>query len=391
MAPDTARHFQSRTTSDVASGIILNKSLPGSQGPYGQGRRGKILEKLRQVVPRVPNSLRWSHIRLHFWRHGPQQPTSRRAVAQVDATRSSNEVAAPALPPSCVNDPICSISNSPLPHNASSADARSSGGLQRENGDRISGPPAAELQDQSEIQTYRSSTSSAANDRNESDSPTSATVLDQFLSPTISDHMSHGALQSQPTPAGGVMTSSVRDSWSEMPLEPYHAPPGQRVVRIKPISFVNPDPRTSEQEIRPVSLMTTSEGSDDEPVQYIVSMAIHKPGVTEPEHITPRRGLLDTGSRVNVVSEKVVAELNMTPWYAKNQILTLGDGPVATIGVVVMRWHVDGRPEKTYYTQFSVLPREIECAFDFLIGSGWIRRTKALIPNREVFFLQHTE
>jgi hypothetical protein len=176
-----------------------------------------------------------------------------------------------------------------------------------------------------------------------------------------------------------------------MPFEPYHAPPGQQVVRIKPISFVNPDPHSGEQEIRPVTPMTTSEGSDDEPVQYVVPMAIHKPGVPEPEHITPRRGLLDTGSRVNVVSQKLVAELNMEPWYEKSQILTLGDGQVATIGVVVMRWHVDGRPGKIYNTQFLVIPEGIECAFDFLIGSGWIRRTKALIPNREVFFLRHTE
>lgn len=364
MALDTARHLQSWTI-----------------------RKDKVLEKLRQVAPNWRNSLRSNHIKYHFWRRRPQKPITRSAIAPVEA---ADKVTASSLPPSRVKDPMCSKSDSPTLDGASWADARNPGDLDRERIDHRCSPRVTKPQAQAETQSCPHSTSSATHNRNESNAPVSATMLDQSPSPRTSDQLSHGAELPQPACVDEETTSGVRDRWSEMHLEHYQAPPGQQVVRIKPISFVNPDPRISQQEIRPVSLTTTSEGSDDEPPQFIVHMAVHKPGVTKPEHTTPRRGLLDTGSNVNVVSAKVVDELNMTPWCERSQINTLGI-PVTTTGVVTVRWHVDGRPEKLYYTQFWVIPPDIECAFDFLIGSSWIRHTKALIPNREFFFLRHTQ
>jgi hypothetical protein len=391
MAPNTARHLQSRTTSGVAHDTILNNGSPGSQRPRWQRRKDKTLRKLRQIVSSVRNSLRSNHIRPRFWRQRPQKPIGGSIIGQVEAAGSADKMAAPSLPPPCVNDPICSTSISSTPDNASSADARNSGDVHRDHRDHISTPPITKPQAQVKPQSCPHSPSSAAHGRNKSNHPVPSPMQDQSSLAMISDQVSHGATQPQSAHVDRETMSSVKDHLSEMPWEPYLAPPGQQVVRIKSISSVNPDPRISQQGTRPVSLTTTSEGSDDEPLQYIVPMAIHKPGVAEPEHTTPRRGLLDTGSGVNVVSQKVVDELNMMPWYENSQLLTLGDVPFRTIGVVIMRWHVDGRPEKTYNTKFLVIPRDIECAFDFLIGLEWIRRTKALIPNHAVFFLRHTQ
>jgi hypothetical protein len=348
------------------------------------------MEKLRRIAPSVRNSLELRHISLRFWRRRPQQPTTTTTItttstiARVDTTGISHKDIGPSLPTSCVIEPASSRSNAQIPDNPPSGPARTTEDLENQYGDLISGPPTAEPP----IQSRPHSICSGTYDRNENNSLVSAPLPDQPPLLTISDQVSQGAAKQQAAAVDGGTTHDVKDSWSEMPFEPDHAPEGQQLVRIQPIPFVNPN---REQDIRPVSPTATSEGSDDEPQQYIISMAIHKPNVAGPGHVTPRRGLLDTGSHVNLVSGKIVAELNMHQYYEPSEVVALGDNMVTTTYMVIIKWHVDGKPEKPYTTEFLVIPEEIPCTFDFLIGSDWINRTKALIRNHKVFFLQHTK
>jgi predicted aspartyl protease len=342
------------------------------------------MEKLRRIVPSVRNSLELRHISLRFWRRRPQRPqqsTTTSTIARADTTGTSHKDIVSSLATSCVIEPASSSSNSRIPDNPPSGSARTTGDLQHQYGDLISSPLAAELPTQSRPHSI----CSEAYDRNENNSLVSAALLDQSPSLTIGDQALQGAAKQQAAAVDGGMTHGVKNSWLEMPLEPDHAPAGQQLVRIQPIPFVNPN---REQDIRPVNPTATSEGSDDEPQQYIISMAIHKPDVVGPGHVTPRRGLLDTGSDVNLVSGNIVAELNMQRYYEPSKVLTLGDKLVTTTYIVIIKWHVDGKPEKPYTTEFLVIPEEIPCAFDFLIGSGWINHTKALIRNHKVFFLR---
>ena|SRR5437764_10784921 len=123
---------------------------------------------------------------------------------------------------------------------------------------------------------------------------------------------------------------------------------------------------------------------------WIIPMSIHRLDYVGGDYTVPRYGRLDPGSSVNLVSERILEELNYA--YYRNAgipIYMLGS-ELQTVGDIILKWHVDGKPDQVYVTDFKVIAKDIRLTFDFLIGRGWCKETKALIKNPEVFCLEVT-
>jgi hypothetical protein len=122
---------------------------------------------------------------------------------------------------------------------------------------------------------------------------------------------------------------------------------------------------------------------------WSIEMQIHKQGDNGPESTTPRRGLVDTGSNYELVSERILDELNLEAYLHAVPRITGIEGPrggVWPIGTYTLPWHVAGKPEKPYNTEFFVISRKIDCQFDFILGRGWINASGAVRQNSDVMF-----
>ena len=103
---------------------------------------------------------------------------------------------------------------------------------------------------------------------------------------------------------------------------------------------------------------------------------------------TARRGLLDTGVDINLVAEGALDGTGYENQIQPDKILIQSFGkmelPVTLAGFARIPWHVNGKPQAVYTEYFWVVPRDIECEFDFLLGREWIEETSALQRNKKV-------
>jgi hypothetical protein len=120
---------------------------------------------------------------------------------------------------------------------------------------------------------------------------------------------------------------------------------------------------------------------------WIIHMSIHRLNYRGDDYTVPRYGRLDPGSEVNLVSERILDELDY-PYYHNGGALYMLGNELRTVGDMTLKWHVAGKPDKVYITEFTVIARDIPLTFDFLLGRGWCKETKALLRNPEVLCLE---
>jgi hypothetical protein len=124
---------------------------------------------------------------------------------------------------------------------------------------------------------------------------------------------------------------------------------------------------------------------------WIIPMAIHKLGYEGKDYTTPRYGRLDSGSQVNLVSERILIELGYEYYHNKDMsIFMLGGSELQPVGDITLKWHVQGKPDRVHSTDFTVIAKDVQVSFDFLLGRGWCAETGALIRNQEVLCLDTT-
>lgn len=103
-----------------------------------------------------------------------------------------------------------------------------------------------------------------------------------------------------------------------------------------------------------------------------------------------RIGKLDTGSKVNVISQKVMDTLGIKIEPYEGPDLTPIGPNIRPLGSITLDWHVMTR-KKTYTTTFVVLNTSLSEGFDILLGEETIREIGIYQDNRDVFFLNLTE
>jgi hypothetical protein len=120
---------------------------------------------------------------------------------------------------------------------------------------------------------------------------------------------------------------------------------------------------------------------------WIIHMSIHRLNYRGDDYTVPRYGRLDPGSEVNLVSERILDELNYH-YYCNAGVLYVPGSELQTVGDITLKWHVAGKPDQVYTTDFMVIAKDVPLSFDFLLGRGWCKETKALIKNPEVLYLE---
>jgi hypothetical protein len=120
---------------------------------------------------------------------------------------------------------------------------------------------------------------------------------------------------------------------------------------------------------------------------WIIHMSIHRLNYRGEDYTVPRYGRLDPGSEVNLVSERILDELNY-PYYHNEGTLYMVGNELRTVGDMTLKWHVASKPDRVYTTDFMVIARDVPVTFDFLLGRGWCKETRALIRNPEVLCLE---
>jgi hypothetical protein len=68
-------------------------------------------------------------------------------------------------------------------------------------------------------------------------------------------------------------------------------------------------------------------------------------------------------------------------------ICTLGGRELQPVGEITLKWHIEGRPDRVFNTDFLVIAKNVPISFDFLLGRYCIAETKALLRNPEVLCL----
>ena len=96
---------------------------------------------------------------------------------------------------------------------------------------------------------------------------------------------------------------------------------------------------------------------------------------------------LDTGSKVDVISEDTVKRLaTCMEVYEGPNVVPIGESTIRPIGQVTLLWHVHGR-HKTRETTFQVLDKNSTRGFDVLLGEDTIEKVGFYRVNNDVWFL----
>lgn len=112
----------------------------------------------------------------------------------------------------------------------------------------------------------------------------------------------------------------------------------------------------------------------------ILGMVIHLSNAD----IARRTVILNTDVTTNVISHRVVQDLELEMGqYVGGLIARLG-GLFLPIGTVVLEWHVLNR-KVTHKTEFAVLEDRYSRDFDVLLGEETIRENSFLRANNTVF------
>jgi hypothetical protein len=96
----------------------------------------------------------------------------------------------------------------------------------------------------------------------------------------------------------------------------------------------------------------------------------------DPYDTTPRRALVDGGSRVSLVKQFIVDELGVQYYKHRSEIRPLGLDQVEDNGCVLLLWRNQDKPDRIYATKFYICPSNWEVNFDFLLGKDWINESK---------------
>jgi len=110
--------------------------------------------------------------------------------------------------------------------------------------------------------------------------------------------------------------------------------------------------------------------------EWIIAMDILQHDQLDPNDTTPRRALIDSGSRVNLVTQSIVDELGVQYYKHRSGLQTLGPGLIEDNGCVPLLWREQDKPDRTYVTKFHICPPNWVVNFDFLLGKDWIDESK---------------
>ena len=103
-----------------------------------------------------------------------------------------------------------------------------------------------------------------------------------------------------------------------------------------------------------------------------------------------RIGKLDTGSRVNIISQKVMDTLGIKMEPYEGPDLTPIGPNIKPLGSIKLDWHITNF-KKTYTTTFVVLHTSLSEGFDILLSEETIKEVGFYKVNDDVFFLKLAE
>ena len=105
------------------------------------------------------------------------------------------------------------------------------------------------------------------------------------------------------------------------------------------------------------------------------------------ERVWMRVAKLDTGAKVNLISQRVVKECRLTTEnYDGQGLQPLGPTAIDPIGLTTFEWHVCQR-QRTYRTTFAIL-KDDDCGdFDIILSEKAIGEIGFYMVNHEVFWL----
>lgn len=146
-------------------------------------------------------------------------------------------------------------------------------------------------------------------------------------------------------------------------------------------------PLLEQQRRHPRSLPHNSTQMKDRKPHSTCMICLQKPN---DETLITRIAKLDTGSDVNIMSQKVFSALKMNmDAYEGPPIRGLKEG-IKPLGQVKVDWHVSQKT-KTYTDEFVVLDDSSTKSFDILLGDPTIERVSFYKRNENVWILGYED
>ena len=175
-------------------------------------------------------------------------------------------------------------------------------------------------------------------------------------------------------------------------IEP-HQPPDDFEHQSPAVHRSNTAPATYGHNLPSVPGQTTVDPAATETVEFpkpdadpwVRTIHIH-PDRHRPDATQLCRCLLDTGSDLNLISERILHLLQVPLLAHEGPPVTGFAGiPLVPMGSVMLTWHMDGFQHVRYCRKFSVISNDtLAPRFDVLLGNVWIKETNALLRNAEV-------
>lgn len=166
--------------------------------------------------------------------------------------------------------------------------------------------------------------------------------------------------------------------------------------RIGAVRRSNTAPATYEY-VLPIASAQTNAGSPPEGTvdsqgadtpSFAVTIHIHM-NRDQPDETEVCRCMLDTGSDLNLVSQRTLRNLGLQFTHRKGPTLTgLGNVPIFPVGFIMLTWHVNRHENITYWDKFWVISDDVHPLFDVLVCKDWIHNNKALLRNPEILLMR---
>lgn len=128
------------------------------------------------------------------------------------------------------------------------------------------------------------------------------------------------------------------------------------------------------------------EGTVDSPWAATIHIHMNR---DQPDETEVCRCMLDTGSDLNLVSQRTLRNLGLQFTHRKGPTLTgLGNVPIFPVGFIMLTWHVNRHEKITYSEEFWVISDDVHPLFDVLLGKDWIHDNNALLRNPKILLMR---
>lgn len=189
-----------------------------------------------------------------------------------------------------------------------------------------------------------------------------------------------------PTPSSDILEGSSKEDPAEMKMVSAHrgSPVATSSMQTDGLPFpISGNLHAVHTAGQDGTQSITIDSPDDPSLEVAVNLVLHD----DHGKVIRRRGMMDTGASVNVISCEVVQRLGkeMDPWEGDGLISV--NGYTLPKGQITLDWHVY-EFGKTYTSSFAVLDADQIPDFDVLLGIKTIGDYRLLLRNKNVCFLK---